>query len=152
MEGEDTELLLGAVTAPIFVAVPVAVVALVLTAISVGAVVTILGSVIVLILHAEYLQMNLRFLALSVFHRGASFILGLKYQTCKLTEEDGGGNATGVKIDPIGFLVIKDGCVRMVNVTPPASNAVDRIIDLVPQVIDRVDSFIEKQKNDKAGK
>ena len=95
MEGEDTELLLGTVTAPIFVAVPVAVVALVLTAISVGAVVTILGSVIVLILHAEYLQMNLRFLALSVFHRGASFILGLKYQTCKLTEEDGGGNATG---------------------------------------------------------
>ena len=64
----------------------------------------------------------------------------------------GGGNATGVKIDPIGFLVIKDGCVRMVNVTPPASNTVDRIIDLVPQVIDRVDSFIDKQqakKNDK---
>ena len=64
----------------------------------------------------------------------------------------GGGNATGVKIDPIGFLVIKDGCVRMVNVTPPASNTVDRLIDLVPQVIDRVDSFIEKQKNDKSGK
>ena len=61
----------------------------------------------------------------------------------------GGGNATGVKIDPIGFLVIKDGCVRMVNVTPPASNTVDRIIDLVPQVIDRVDSFIEKQKENK---
>jgi len=62
----------------------------------------------------------------------------------------GGGNATGVKIDPIGFLVIKDGCVRMVNVTPPASNTVDRIIDLVPQVMDRVDAFIEKQqKNSK---
>ena len=61
----------------------------------------------------------------------------------------GGGNATGVKIDPIGFLVIKDGVVRMINVTPPASNTVDRIIDLVPQVIDRVDAFIAKQKNDK---
>ncbi len=62
----------------------------------------------------------------------------------------GGGNATGVKIDPIGFLVIKDGCVRMVNVTPPASNTVDRIIDLVPQIMDRVDAFIEKQqKNSK---
>ena len=59
----------------------------------------------------------------------------------------GGGNATGVKIDPIGFLVIKDGVVRMINVTPPASNTVDRIIDLVPQVMDRVDAFIEKQKN-----
>ena len=61
----------------------------------------------------------------------------------------GGGNATGVKIDPIGFLVIKEGVVRMINVTPPASNTVDRIIDLVPQVIDRVDAFIAKQKNDK---
>lgn len=57
----------------------------------------------------------------------------------------GGGNATGVKIEPIGFLVIKDGCVRMVNVTPPADNTVDRIIDLVPQVLDRVDAFIDKQ-------
>ena len=61
----------------------------------------------------------------------------------------GGGNATGVKIDPIGFLVIKDGTVRMVNVTPPASNTVDRIIDMVPQVIDRVDAFITKQKQGK---
>lgn len=58
----------------------------------------------------------------------------------------GGGNATGVKIEPMGFLVIKEGNIRMINVTPPASNTVDRIIDLVPQVIDRVDSFIEKQK------
>ena len=61
----------------------------------------------------------------------------------------GGGNATGVKIDPIGFLVIKDGTVRMVNVTPPANNTVDRVIELVPQVLDRVDAFIEKQQKSK---
>ncbi len=48
---------------------------------------------------------------------------------------------------PIGFLVIKEGVVRMINVAPPASNTVDRIIDLVPQVMDRVDAFIEKQKS-----
>ena len=59
----------------------------------------------------------------------------------------GGGNATGVKIEPIGFLVIKDGVIRMINVTPPANTTVDRLIDLVPQVMDKVDSFIEKQKN-----
>lgn len=41
----------------------------------------------------------------------------------------------------------KEGVVRMINVAPPASNTVDRIIDLVPQVMDRVDAFIEKQKN-----
>ena len=58
----------------------------------------------------------------------------------------GGGNTTGVKVEPTGFLVIKDGVVRMVNVTPPASNTIDRLIDLVPQVMDRVDEFISKQK------
>ncbi len=52
-----------------------------------------------------------------------------------------------MKIEPIGFLVIKEGTVRMINVTPPASNTVDRIIDMVPQVMDRVDNFIDKQKN-----
>jgi len=61
----------------------------------------------------------------------------------------GGGNATGVKILPIGFLVIKDGVIRMINVNPPAGNTVDRIIDLVPVVLDKVDAFISKQNNDK---
>ena len=37
----------------------------------------------------------------------------------------------------------------MVNITPPASTTVDRIIDLVPQVMDRVDAFIDKQKSEK---
>ena len=32
----------------------------------------------------------------------------------------------------------------MMNVSPPASNTVDRIIDLVPQVMDRIDAFINK--------
>lgn len=58
----------------------------------------------------------------------------------------GGGNATGVKIEPIGFLVIKEGVVRMINVTPPASTTVDRLIDMVPQVMDKIDAFVEKQK------
>jgi len=61
----------------------------------------------------------------------------------------GGGNATGVKIDPIGFLVIKEGNVRMINILPAANTTVDRIIDLVPQVIDRVESFINKQNEEK---
>ena len=59
----------------------------------------------------------------------------------------GGGNSTGVKVEPTGFLVVKDGVVRMINVTPPASTTVDRIIDLVPQVMDRIDEFISKQKD-----
>ena len=64
------------------------------------------------------------------------------------TRPYGGGNATGVKIDPIGFLVIKEGNVRMINILPAANTTVDRIIELVPQVIDRVESFINKQNEE----
>ena len=73
---------------------------------------------------------------------------GVEFGSKKEGEERpyGGGNATGVKVEPMGFLVVKDGTVRMINLTPPASNTVDRIIDLVPQVMDRVDAFIDKQK------
>lgn len=56
----------------------------------------------------------------------------------------GGGSAAGVKIEPIGFLVVKDGSVRMVNITPPAQSGVDRIIDMVPDVMDRIESFTKK--------
>ena len=52
-----------------------------------------------------------------------------------------------MKIEPIGFLIIHDGDIRVVDVTPPANNTVDRIIEMVPQVIDKVDAFIEKQKS-----
>ncbi len=33
-----------------------------------------------------------------------------------------GANGAGVKIEPIGFLTIKDGTVRMINITPPATH------------------------------
>jgi len=75
---------------------------------------------------------------------------GVEFNSKKAGERPyGGGNATGVKIEPMGFLIIKDGVVRMVNVTPPASNTVDRVIDLVPQVMDRIDAFIDKHNEGK---
>lgn len=58
----------------------------------------------------------------------------------------GAGSGAGVKVEPIGFLVIKDGNVRMMNIAP-TNNTVDRIIDMAPTVIDRVDQFIDKRKN-----
>ncbi len=56
----------------------------------------------------------------------------------------GGGNGAGIKIDPIGFLVVKDGSVRMINVTPPASTTIDRAIEKAPEFIDMVDALIAK--------
>ena len=59
----------------------------------------------------------------------------------------GGGNGAGVKIEPIGFLVVRDGSVRMVNITPPASNTIDRIIEKAPELMDTIQEFIGKKKN-----
>ena len=53
----------------------------------------------------------------------------------------GGGSAAAVKIEPIGFLVVKEDGVRMINVAPPAKNGVDRIIDMVPDVMDKIESI-----------
>lgn len=62
----------------------------------------------------------------------------------------GCGSGAGVKVEPMGFLIVKDGNVRMLNVMPPASNTFDRLIDMTPQVIDRIDRFIDQRKADKA--
>ena len=58
----------------------------------------------------------------------------------------GFGCGGGVKIDPVAFLVIKDGVTRVMPVALPAVGTVDRVIDLVPQVMDRVENFIDKKK------
>ena len=61
-----------------------------------------------------------------------------------------GGGGAGVRVEPMGFLIVKDGNVRMLNVMPPASNTFDRLIDMTPQVFDRIDRFIDQRKADKA--
>ena len=59
----------------------------------------------------------------------------------------GGGVGMGVSITPISFLVIRDGNVRMVSVDQPASTVADRVIDLVPGVVDKVSSMVSKKKD-----
>lgn len=55
------------------------------------------------------------------------------------------GSGAGVRIEPIGFLIIKDGSVRMLNIQPPASNTFDRIVDLIPQLMDKAEEFKTKR-------
>ena len=56
-----------------------------------------------------------------------------------------GGSGAGIRIEPIGFLVVKDGVVRMLNIQPPAVTTLDRVIDLVPQLLDRAEAFMDKK-------
>ena len=67
----------------------------------------------------------------------------------KTTGKFGGGGGAGVKIDPVAFLIIKDGITRMMPVAVPAAATVDRILELVPELMDRVENMIAKKKEEK---
>ena len=63
----------------------------------------------------------------------------------------GGASTAGVKVEPVAFLVAKEGVTRVLPVAIPAVTTVDRVIEMVPEVMDRVENFIDKKKAEKSG-
>ncbi|MCI6851234.1 MAG: GerW family sporulation protein [Clostridiales bacterium] len=62
----------------------------------------------------------------------------------------GGGAGGGVKVTPICFLIVKDGAVRMMPVAEPASTTADRIVEMVPDTLDKISAFIDSRTEKKA--
>ena len=62
----------------------------------------------------------------------------------------GGGLGAGVHVTPIAFLIIKEGSVRMLPVAAPANTTADRIVEMVPDTLDKIVSFIDS-RSDKKG-
>ena len=61
----------------------------------------------------------------------------------------GGGSGAGVNIAPIAFLIVKGDSVKLLPVAPPPGNSVDRVVEMVPELVDKVTGFIEKQQDKK---
>lgn len=61
-------------------------------------------------------------------------------------ENFGGGSGAGVKIDPVAFLVIKDGVTRVLPVAVPPVSTLDRIVDMVPDIMDKVENYFDKKE------
>ena len=61
----------------------------------------------------------------------------------------GGGSGAGMNLSPVAFLIVKGDSVRLMPVAPPPGTAVDRVVEMVPDVIDKVTGFIEKQQDKK---
>ena len=59
----------------------------------------------------------------------------------------GGGSGAGVSINPIGFLIVKDGgeTVRMIPIAMPAKSSAERAIDMIPEVVDKISAMIPKK-------
>ena len=58
----------------------------------------------------------------------------------------GGGSTAGVRVEPVAFLVIKDGITRVMPVAIPPVSTVDRVIDMVPDLMDKVEKYIDKKQ------
>ena len=58
----------------------------------------------------------------------------------------GGGVGAGVKVTPVCFLVVKEGNVRILTIAEPANSTADRIVEMVPETLDRIGSFLDKKK------
>lgn len=62
----------------------------------------------------------------------------------------GGGGGAGVKIDPVAFLIIKDGATRVLPVAVPPASTLDRVVEMVPDLMDKVENYLDKKKAEKA--
>lgn len=60
----------------------------------------------------------------------------------------GGGCGGGANVKPIAFLVVGNGNIKLLPVTPEAS-PVNKIIDMVPDVIEKVNSVVSDIKSKK---
>lgn len=62
----------------------------------------------------------------------------------------GGGTGAGVSITPVAFLVIKGESVRLLPVAEPANNSMERLIEMLPDLIDQISGLIGKKSPDDA--
>ena len=63
-------------------------------------------------------------------------------------EAFGGGSGGGVSIQPLAFIVVNNGDVKLLQMTS-ANNTADKVVNLVPELIDKVSALFPKKKEDK---
>lgn len=59
----------------------------------------------------------------------------------------GGGSGGGVSINPVAFLVINGGGVKVLHLDKQ-THIIDKVIELAPQAVDKVKEMMEKRKGD----
>ena len=61
----------------------------------------------------------------------------------------GGGSGAGVTIQPVAFLIVTaGGNVSMLPIDQPQLSAIDKAIDMVPGIVDKVKDMVNKNKKD----
>ena len=68
---------------------------------------------------------------------------GSDFATNKASNPFGGGAGGGVKVTPVAFIVVSNGNVRMLPVAQAANTTADRLVEMIPDTLDKVSAFID---------
>ena len=74
---------------------------------------------------------------------------GTDLPTSQPKQTFGGGGGAGITLQPLAFLVVKDGDVKLLQIAT-ASNTADKVVNSVPDIIDKVSDAITKAKDAKS--
>lgn len=55
----------------------------------------------------------------------------------------GGGAGCGVKITPVAFILVQGERVRVLPIDEPAENAVERMVEQLPMLVDKITELIK---------
>ena len=64
----------------------------------------------------------------------------------------GGGGGAGLKIIPVCFLVVTGSMVKVLPVDAAPETSLDRVVDLIPDVLNRITGMMEEKKAKKREK
>lgn len=68
-----------------------------------------------------------------------------KHQSPEKDNAFGGGGGAGVKITPVAFLVVSGESVKLLTMAAPVDNTMDRVVDMVPGLVDKISELFEKK-------
>ena len=60
----------------------------------------------------------------------------------------GGGSGAGVTITPVSFLIIHGDNVRIINANPVPDGVVEKAINMVPEIVDKVSTLTSSKKKE----
>ncbi len=63
-------------------------------------------------------------------------------------EPFGGGSGAGVKIEPVSFLVIREGNVRMIGANTESHSSAEKLLDAMPDIIDKLKEVLPKKNEE----
>lgn len=61
----------------------------------------------------------------------------------------GGGGGAGVSITPVAFLIVSGENARILPVNMPADSSTDRLIEMIPDAVNGIQSFISNHRGKK---